>query len=100
MAFRSVTLSLFMLAVASCSSKSSSGGTVVGASGGDVMSSDGVLELTIPPGALPGDTMITIEVATDVPAGTLGTAYDIGPEGTQFASPVAMRFALPPGQAA
>src|SRR6476646_6232671 len=50
-----------------------------------------------PAGALASDTKITI-TPTAGPAGTIGQAYDLGPDGTQFAMPIGLRFVLPPNK--
>lgn len=64
------------------------GGTTVGPDGGTVKSSDGSVELTIPPGALDKTVQITIEQKTSgFPNGALGNVYDIGPNGLQFSQP-------------
>jgi hypothetical protein len=98
---------VLVAAAAACSSSSSapSGGTgggpgggtstgqgTVGASGGQVSTSDGALTVSIPAGALPGDTQITITEIPSPPAGAIGKAYEIGPTGTQFSSPVTFTF--------
>ena len=96
----------FVLVVAAaCSSSSSSpssgtgpgtgtstGQGTVGASGGNVATSDGVLTVGIPAGALPGDTQITIAEIQSPAAGAIGKTYEIGPTGTQFAVPVTLTF--------
>src|SRR3954454_8199068 len=63
---------------------------MVGPSGGAVSSSDGNLAVKIPAGALPADVTITTEAATAPAAGSVGTVYEIGPTGTQFAMPVTL----------
>src|SRR5580704_1320171 len=59
----------------------------IGASGGTLTSSDGIVTLTIPAGALVGPTQISIGVAQGVPADAqvVGTAYQIDPAGTPLA---------------
>ncbi len=64
--------------------------TVVGRSGGALMSSDGNLAVDIPAGALAGDVTITTEPAMAPAEGAVGTVYEIGPTGTQFAMPVTL----------
>jgi hypothetical protein len=73
--------------------------------GGTVTSPDGVLTLTIPPGALASDTVITIEAVAeaDWAAGIaetapIGTVYAVGPEGTVFSEPATFTwtFDAPP----
>ena len=63
---------------------------LVGPSGGALSSSDGNLAVSIPPGALPADVTITTEPATAPAQGAVGTVYEIGPTGTQFAMPVTL----------
>jgi hypothetical protein len=63
---------------------------VVGTSGGALSSSDGNLAVNIPPGALPGNVTITTEPAAAPADGSVGTVYEIGPTGTQFAMPVTL----------
>ena len=63
---------------------------MVGPSGGAVSSSDGNLAVNIPAGALPADVTITTEPAAAPAAGAVGTVYEIGPTGTQFAMPVTL----------
>ena len=64
--------------------------TMVGPSGGSVSSTDGNLAVNIPAGALPADVTITTEPAEAPAAGAVGTVYEIGPTGTQFAMPVTL----------
>jgi hypothetical protein len=84
-----------VLLVAGCGSKlpttGAQQGTVIGASGGMVVSSDGVVALTIPSGALTGDVAISI-APTNTPGGASSQAYEIGPTGTQFATPAKVTF--------
>ena len=58
--------------------------------GGAVTSSDGKLALSIPAGAVGSNVTITTEPATPPAAGAVGTVYEIGPSGTQFAMPVTL----------
>jgi hypothetical protein len=64
----------------------------VGTAGGTVTTSDGALAIRIPAGALAGNTTITVQSASAQAAGAIGTVYEIGPTGTQFASPVTLSF--------
>ena len=75
-----------------------SGTTVVGAQGGTASSADGMVSLRIPPGALSADVSIAITPATGAPAGAVGSAYSISPEGTTFAVPAELSFAYDPSQ--
>jgi hypothetical protein len=61
---------------------------LVGPAGGTVRSGDGDVELVVPPGALDRDVTFWIIPVANAPAGHLGTAVDIGPDGTRFALPV------------
>jgi hypothetical protein len=88
-------------AVACSSSDDPAGGTptgtsnghgTVGKSGGDVATSDGVLTVSVPAGALPADTQITITEIRSPAAGAIGKTFDIGPSGTQFTTPVTLKF--------
>ncbi len=90
-----------LLSVQHCSSSptdpSSSGAKapssrVIGAAGGSVASSDGVLSVSIPAGAVSGDVMVTVSPLNSPPAGAVGVVYDIGPTGTVFNAPVTMTF--------
>ncbi len=75
----------------------------IGAAGGTITSADGRLTLQVPAGALPTETTITIDVVTvsanDVPGTTAGAAYELGPDGTQFATPVTVLWLLPDADA-
>ena len=64
----------------------------IDASGGSITSPDGVLKLTIPPGALSVATNISIQpVTNEVPVG-LYNAYSLTPNGQQFQKPVTLEF--------
>ena len=67
---------------------------VVGATGGTFASSDGQLTITVPPGALAADTMLTIQPITNEAPGGAGAAYRLGPEGQTFAVPATLTFAF------
>jgi len=62
-------------------------GTQIGAAGGVVRSSDGVLDLVVPPNALASPVTFTIEKLEAWPAGALGPVFQISPSGTTFAVP-------------
>lgn len=70
------------------------GGATIGAAGGVVVSADGRLTLTIPPGALSADVAIRVTAVTneEVPEAlrvpTSGPDYRLEPDGTTFAQPV------------
>jgi hypothetical protein len=63
---------------------------MVGPTGGMLMSADGTVKLEIPAGAVAADTMFTITLATMAPAGVVGRAYELGPDGYKFAVPVVL----------
>jgi hypothetical protein len=65
---------------------------VVGTTGGMVASSDGTLQVAIPAGALAGSVTVTIVPTASPGTGSVGTVYEIGPTGTQFAIPVTLTF--------
>ena len=69
----------------------------IGAAGG-VVSAAGGPSVTIPPGALPAQTTITIEeTALATPDGALTSVYRFGPDGTVFAKPVTVAFPVATG---
>jgi hypothetical protein len=64
----------------------------IDASGGTISSPDGVLQLTIPAGALSAPTLIGIQpVTNEVPVG-LYNGYSLTPNGQQFQKPVTLQF--------
>jgi len=64
----------------------------IGPTGGTLTSADRIVTLTIPPGALSSSITVTIAPASAAPAGNIGTAYDIKPEGTSFTTPATISF--------
>jgi hypothetical protein len=64
----------------------------IGSSGGTLTSPDGQLTLTVPPGAVPGSTSLTIQPITNLAPGGVGNAYRLQPEGTNFSKPVTLTF--------
>lgn len=66
--------------------------TTIGPSGGTVTSADGTLSISIPAGALSGDTAISVQPITNYGPGGLGTAYRLGPSGMRFSVPVTLQF--------
>ena len=60
----------------------------IGTDGGTVASSDGKVKIVIPSGALNQDTGITVAPVSNQPSGNIGTAYEVGPDGTTFNKPV------------
>ncbi len=70
---------------------------VIGSAGGSVASPDGRLTLSVPSGALAASKTITVQPVTNLAWGGLGNAYSLGPEGTAFAKPATISFALAAG---
>lgn len=63
----------------------------IGAAGGTLTAADGGLVLTIPPGALTSDTVLTVTPVT-APASNAIATYRLEPEGTTFATPATLTF--------
>lgn len=63
----------------------------IGPAGGTLASADGRLTLTIPAGAVTGDTVFTITPVT-APAENAVATYRLDPEGTPFAAPARLTF--------
>ncbi|HEY7371861.1 MAG TPA: hypothetical protein VIF57_06750 [Polyangia bacterium] len=61
---------------------------LVGSAGAVLSTPDGEFTLEIPEGALVDDTIIAVQPTGSPGAGALGTVYEIGPSGLQFAFPV------------
>jgi len=84
-------ISTWLLATGCGSSKADTGSALVGAAGCTVTTPGGV-SLTVPAGAVSGNTTFTIrETTSSLPTslGTaVGTAYQFGPAGLTFAQPV------------
>lgn len=78
-------------------------GSLIGAAGGTVTSADGNVSVVIPAGALAQPTPITIAPAAIIPASAVvvaGSAYNLGPSGTQFAQPVMVTIKYDPAAVA
>ncbi len=74
-------------------------GAVLGPAGGVVTAANGAVVLTVPAGALTQPTTLTVAPIAAPPADPRtvpGTAYDIGPNGTQFAQPVTLAIKYDP----
>jgi hypothetical protein len=81
-------LLLSLVALAGCGQPAvSTVAATIGVSGGTLTSSDGIVTLTIPAGALVAPTKISIGAAQGVPADAqmVGKAYQIDPAGTPLA---------------
>jgi hypothetical protein len=61
----------------------------IGPNGGEVAASNG-LRVQVPAGALTANVNIKLSQMITRPSGATGTAYDIGPNGTKFTTPVAL----------
>jgi hypothetical protein len=64
----------------------------IGAAGGTIISSDSMVELDIPAGALSGDVPVTIQPLTNEAPGGIGLSYDFLPNGTVFSTPARLKF--------
>jgi hypothetical protein len=75
-------------------------GTAVGSGGGIASASGGEASVTIPPGALGTDTIVTVAPSSVVPPPTLGISigrtFEFGPSGTTFTTPVLITLAFDP----
>jgi hypothetical protein len=64
----------------------------IGDAGGKLSSLDGKMELSIPQGALPGETEIYIQTVTNECPGGIGLSYHLMPDGIQFATPATVTW--------
>lgn len=67
---------------------------VVGASGGTLVSADGLVRVEVPAGALSSDTHISIQALSNKAPNGVGKAYRFSPDGTEFKKParLTMRY--------
>jgi hypothetical protein len=75
----------------------------IGAAGGSLTSATGKVKLDVPPGALPGDALVTLEGVSGTAPGAAGDGIRLG-SSTPFSQPVTLTFqydpaALPDGSA-
>jgi hypothetical protein len=68
----------------------------IGPEGGVVTARD--VELDFAPGAFSTETEVTIRRSSDAPAGHIGDAYELLPEGLSFSPPVTARFDYRPSE--
>ena len=68
------------------------GSNTIDGSGGTLTSADGVVQLTIPAGAVSTTTVFSIQMLNNNCPGGVGNAYRLLPEGTTFAQPVTINF--------
>lgn len=64
----------------------------IGAAGGSITSADQKVTITVPAGAVSGNTTIGIEPITNTNIAGMGTAYRLTPHGQHFDKPVAITF--------
>jgi len=74
----------------------STASATIGTTGGNLASADGALQVAIPAGALPSSVMVTVTPETSPGSGSIGTVYEIGPTGTQFATPITLTLQYDP----
>lgn len=66
---------------------------VIGTSGGVVTSEDGAVRVTVPEGALAGDTTVGVQPIVNHAHGAVGRAVRLTPEGVRFLKPVTVSLA-------
>lgn len=74
---------------------------VLGARGGELRSADGKVAVAVPEGSLEEDVAVTVVPVPDPPEDpglVPGSAYDFGPDGTEFARAVTIEIAFDPAQ--
>src|SRR5688572_15869629 len=80
----------------SCSSDDSPAPTtsaeVIGAGGGELTGSDGIVTINVPAGAVDANTTVSIQLTDEVAPNGIGKIYTLTPEGTQFTEPVSLSF--------
>lgn len=69
----------------------------IGPDGGSIRSSDGVLTLKVPAGALSAPVTIALTQAPNDAPGGVGSGYDISPDGLAFAKPALLGLTYGPG---
>jgi hypothetical protein len=85
-----------VLAVCACGGNDSIGGHiggVIGPNGGSLTTTDGVLKLTLPAGALSQKVNVTLEKTADVVGAVPGTSYAMTAPATTLATPAEIAFA-------
>ncbi len=65
---------------------------MIGPQGGSITTSDGKLTLTFPAGAVTKETNITIRPVENKAWGGVGTGYEFGPDGSEFAKVVTFTY--------
>jgi hypothetical protein len=70
----------------------------IGTSGGSLVSPDGTIRLEVPAGAFGKDETVSIQEIENHANGKLGKAFRLTPEGSKFAKPVTLTFALEDSQ--
>ncbi|MBL8918768.1 MAG: hypothetical protein JNJ54_07925 [Myxococcaceae bacterium] len=70
---------------------------VIGAAGGSLTTTDGMLTLTVEPGTVPDGTMFSAQPITNNAPGGFGTGFRLSkPDAVQFAKPVTLSFRFLP----
>lgn len=100
MPVRSCLLLASISLLAGCQDLSPTSGTLIGPSGGTVVSADGSVQVTVPPGALDREARISVSpraVSGDpAPDGSrVLAAVDLTPEGLAFLEPVELEMRVP-----
>jgi hypothetical protein len=88
-----------LLVTVGCGGDSSSS-TTIGSAGGTLTGADGT-RLVVPAGALPTETAISISTSdAAAPSGTVavGAAFEFGPEGATFSTPVTITLGYSPSK--
>ncbi len=71
--------------------------SVIGPSGGSLITPSGEASLNVPAGALNSDVFINISLCTaDIPTGSLDSVYDFTPSGQTFTNPVTISIKYDP----
>jgi hypothetical protein len=70
----------------------------IGPSGGSVASPDGVITVSIPPGALDHAVTFTIGATAAPLSGAVGPVFEVGPSGTRFAAPASVAIRYTPAE--
>jgi hypothetical protein len=64
----------------------------IDASGGSIVSADGILHITVPAGALSSATTITIQPVTNTLPTGIYNGYELTPDGQKFQVPITLEF--------
>ena len=89
-------LCLHIVAIGVAAGAKTSTVQVSAAKGGTITSPSGSLTLSIPPGGLEKDTVITIDELAPGEGSVVGPAYELGPNGLKFKKPAALTLRFKP----